>query len=81
MNCFSLGWVEHILIQIIVIIAVVAIIRLLIPFVLRALGVAGSVVVQAINIVLWAVVAIFVIIICFDLIECLLGSGGFFRLR
>ena len=33
--------------------------------------------IQSRAIVLWAVVAIFVLAICFELIQCLIGYGGF----
>ena len=45
--CFSLGWLEQLLIWIVI--------------------------VAALNIVMWAVICIFVIYICFDLISCLGG--------
>lgn len=72
--CFSMEWIEAILIRLVIICAVVAIIKLLVPFVLSAIGAAGGVIAAAINICLWAVIAIFVIIVCFDLIQCI---GGF----
>jgi hypothetical protein len=71
--CFSLGWIEQVLIWLVVVCAIVAILKLLLPFVLSQLGVAGGVITGAINIVLWAVIAIFVIYFCFDLISCLGG--------
>lgn len=72
--CFSLPWLQQLLINLVIICAVVAIIRLLVPFVVGVLGSAGGVIGQAINIVLWAVIAIFVIYICFGLISCLGGN-------
>ena len=71
--CFSLGWLEQLLVWIVIVCAVVGILKLLLPFVLTQLGVGGGIIVAAINIVIWAVIAIFVIYICFDLIECLGG--------
>lgn len=80
MGCFSLQWVEQLLIWLVIIVAVFAIINLLIPFVLsHAGGVLGqgvNIVIAALRIVFWAVVVIVVIIICFDLISCLIGHGG-----
>jgi hypothetical protein len=55
--------------------AVVAILRLLLPYVLGQLGVAGDLIMRVINIVMWAVVLIFVIYFCFALVSCL-GAGG-----
>jgi hypothetical protein len=72
--CFSLGWVEHLLVWLVVICAVVAIVQLLLPLIITPLG---GVVAQIIKIVLWAVVAIAVIYVCFDLISCV---GAFPRL-
>ena len=74
--CFSLGWLGQLLIWIVIAVAIFAILKLLIPWVLAQLGAAGSIIAQVINIVLWAVVVIFVIYICFDLISCLIGMGG-----
>lgn len=74
--CFTLGWLEQLLIWVVVVCAVFAIIRLLVPFVLSQLGAGGSIIAQAISIVLWAIIAIFVIYICFALVGCLLSMGG-----
>ena len=79
--CFSLAWIEQILIWAVVVVAVVAIIKILIALVLPQLGWAGSVIMQGLNIVMWAVVAIFVIVICFDLIGCLITYAPHMSLR
>ena len=82
--CFSLAWVEQLLIWLICVCAIgliwlicvcaiVGILRLVLPFVLTQLGVGGGVIMQAINIVIWAVIAVFVVVVCFDLIGCLGG--------
>jgi hypothetical protein len=71
--CFSIPWIEHLLIMLVIIGACVAFVRLVLPNILGALGAAGGVVAGAINIILWAVVIIFVIILFFDLIQC---AGG-----
>jgi hypothetical protein len=71
--CFSLAWIEQILIWAVIVVAVVAIIKILIALVLPQLGWAGSIIMQVLNIVMWAVIAIFVIVICFDLIGCLIS--------
>jgi hypothetical protein len=80
MGCFSLQWIEQLLIWLVIMVAVFAIINLLIPYVLRhaggVLGEGVTIVVAALRIVFWAVVVIVVIIICFDLISCLVGHGG-----
>jgi hypothetical protein len=74
--CLSLDFIKQLLIDLVVIGAVFAIIKLLLPLALTWLGGAGSVIAQVINIILYAIIIIFVIIICFDLISCLLGGGG-----
>jgi hypothetical protein len=45
------------------------------------LGDAMNIILQIIKIVVWAIVAIFVIYVAFDLISCLIGSGGLPKLR
>jgi len=67
MGCFSLGWIEQLCIWLIVVCAVVAIIRLLVPFLTGMIG---------IPLVLWCVVAIMCVYIIFSLLECVLSAGG-----
>lgn len=74
MACFSLAWLEQLLIWLIVIAAVVALVRLLLPLIVGPLGVAGSTVTQALNIIIWAIVAVAVIVLIFDLLTCLVGA-------
>ena len=74
--CFSIEWWEQLLVWIVIVVAIVSILRLLLPWVLGQLGAGGGILAQVINIVLWAVICIFVIYICFALIECLLSAGG-----
>lgn len=69
-GCFSLGAIENLLIWLVVVGAVVALIRLLVPVVVGPLGQFGSIVVQALYIVLWAIVAIAVIVLIFELLAC-----------
>lgn len=79
--CFSVAFVFQLGIWLVVIGAVYAIIKLVVPFVLSQLGGPGSLLAQVINIVLWAVMAILVLYLIWDLVECLLGSGGLSRPR
>ena len=74
MSCFSLQWLEQILIYLVCVGAVIAIIRLIVPWVLEQIGI--PLVGQVINIILWAIVCILVIYIVFALLSCLLGGGG-----
>ncbi len=81
MGCFSLGWLEQVLINLVIICAIIAILKLLVPLLVGLLsplmGGGAAVIGQIITIVLYAIVAIFVIYIVFGLIQCLVGSGGF----
>jgi hypothetical protein len=76
MRCFSLELIEQVLIWLVVIGAVIAIVRLLLPAVLAQFGGGGSILIAALNILMWAVVLVFVIIVCFYLISCLLSFGA-----
>lgn len=78
MSCFSLGFLQQLVIWVIVAAAIIAIIQLLIPWLESA---TWPVLGQIIRIVLWAVVAIVVVYIIFALLSCLLGSGPPFRVR
>lgn len=71
--CFSLQWFEQLCIMIVIIMALWAIIKLFLPYLLQFLP---DVVVQIIRIVVWAVLAIVCIYIIFGLLSCLLGAGG-----
>ncbi len=74
--CFSLDLLKQLLIDLVVIGAIFAIIKLIVPLAMTWLGNAGSVIVQVINIILYAIIIIFVIIVVFGLLSCLLGAGG-----
>lgn len=74
--CFSLSWIMNLLIWAVIIGAVFALVKLLLPVALGPLGQPGAILVQAINIIIWTIIIIFVIYIIFELISCLLGSGG-----
>ena len=78
MACFTLGFLQQLIIWCIVTAALVACLQLLIPwlssFTWPILG-------QVLRIILWAIVAIIVVYIIFTLLSCLLGSGPPFRLR
>ena len=78
--CFSLDFLKQILILAVVLVAIISILGLLIPFIVAKLGlVLGSgwaLCVAAFRIFIWALVAIIVIIFCFELIACLLSFTG-----
>jgi len=82
MACFTLGFLQALIIQIIIIAAIIAIIKLLVPFLVSLTG--WPILGQILMIVLWAIVAIMVVYLIFALLSCLIGSGGglgSFRLR
>jgi len=73
MGCFSLAWLEQMLIWLVIASAIVACIQLLIPWIT---SVTFPIVGQVLNIILWAVIAIIAIYIIFALLSCLIGMGG-----
>ena len=76
--CFSAAWFVSLLIWLIIVCAVIAIGRIVLPIVLGWLGVAGGVVMQVINVVLIAFVLIVLVWFCYDLLMC---AGGVPRVR
>jgi hypothetical protein len=74
--CFSLAWLEQLLIWIVIIVAIFSLLKLVVPWILSKLGAEGGIVMQAISIVLWAFIAICIIYFIFMLISCLLSMGG-----
>ncbi len=74
MACFTLGFLQALIVQIIIISAVIAVIKLVVPWLTSVIGI--PIVGQIIMIILWAIVAIMVVYLVFALLGCLLGSGG-----
>lgn len=72
MGCFSFQWLEQVLVWLVIIGAIVAILRLLIPWIVSMTGV--PIIGQALEIILWAIIAIYVIYFIFALLGCL-GGG------
>jgi hypothetical protein len=72
--CFSLAWLEQLVVWLIVIAAIIAVIRLVIPFLDSLTG--FPIIGQILMIILWAVVAIALVIIIFGLLSCVLGGSG-----
>jgi hypothetical protein len=75
--CFSLAWLANLLIWIVVVAAVIAVLKLLIPWALGLVGIDAGPLMQIIQIIIYAIVAIFVIVVVFALLSCLMGGGGF----
>ncbi len=79
--CFSLDLIQHLLIIAVVIIVVLGILALIVPFVVSkmggALGEGYALLVKVFKLVFWGFVAIALILICFQLIACVISwSGG-----
>lgn len=74
--CFSVAFLGALLVKLIVLCAIFAIIRLVIPAALGQFGFAGGIIGQIINIVAWAVFWIIVVWFMVDVIECLFSMGG-----
>ena len=73
--CFSMAWAEELCIWLVIVFAVIAVIRLVMPILLGWIG--SPLIVGIINIILWAVVAIMAIKVIFMLFSCILvGPGG-----
>jgi hypothetical protein len=73
--CFSLSFIENLLIQIVIVAVVVGILRLLVPWILGLLGFDMSVPMRIVNLLIAAVVIIWLIVLCFDLLGCIGGIG------
>lgn len=78
--CFSMEWIEHLLILAVVVTAIVLILQAIINYVLPNLPAmfAGAVglITQIIKIVIWAIIIIAVIIFAFSMISCLWSMSG-----
>ena len=71
--CFSIGWLEQLLVWLVIVAAIIMVLKLIVPWVASQLGV--PIIAQVLNIILWAVIVIFVIYFCFAMLSCL-GGGG-----
>ncbi len=74
--CFPLPWIENFLVWLAIVIGAIAFVNLIGPWILKQLGASldGGVIIHALRIVVWVIVAIFVIHTVFDLLACF-GSG------
>lgn len=72
MPCFTLGFLEQLIVWLIIVGAIVACIKLLVPWISELVT---PIVGQVIMIILWAVVAIMVVYLIFGLLGCLVGAG------
>ncbi len=76
--CFSVGWVVQMLAFLIVLCAIIAILRI---WVFPMLGGTDPRIVSTINIIIWAVVCLFVLYVCAELLLCAFSGGGFLSPR
>lgn len=78
MACFSLEWIKQLLIWLVVLCVLIGTVKLLLPMVLSWFGAppGGGTVITILGYIMWAAVAIFCIIIVFDLISCVTASGS-----
>lgn len=77
--CFSVLWLVHLLIELVIVAGIVAIALLLLPILFNWLGVAGNLVMQIIRIIVAVIVIIAIIWFCYDLWVC--AAGGALTLR
>lgn len=75
MACMSVAFFFSLMIWLVVVGAIYAIIKLVVPAVLANFGGPGTLLAQAINIILWAVLLVTVLLLIWDLVECLVGGG------
>lgn len=75
MACLSAGFFFSLAIWLVVVGALYALIKLILPAVLANFGGPGTLLARAIQIILYAVLLIAVLYLIWDLVECLLGSG------
>jgi hypothetical protein len=73
--CFSLGWLEALLINIVILAVVIGVLRILIPWVMGLLGVNVEPLMRIINLIIIGIVVIWAIYFVFSLLGCL-GGGG-----
>lgn len=75
--CLSWAWLGSVLIWLIIVCAAIAIANVLVPWVAAKVGASpdGGVVVQILRIVVWAVLAVYLVLIVIDLLACVFGGG------
>jgi len=75
MSCLSLGFLQALIIQCIIIAVVVGVVQILVPWLVSFTG--WAMLGQIVNIIMWGIIAILIVYIVFALLGCLVGSGGF----
>jgi hypothetical protein len=73
--CFSLSWIEALLVNVVIIAVIVGVLRILVPWIIGLLGVVAGPLMAIINIIIWGIVLIWLIYFVFSLLGCI-GGGG-----
>ncbi len=74
MACFTLAFLEQLIVYAIVVAAIVGVLQLLIPWLS---SVTWPIIGQIIKIILWAIVAIVIVYLIFALLSCVIGGVPF----
>lgn len=74
MSCLSLGFLQALIIQCIIIAVIIAVLKLLVPWLVDFTG--WPILGQVIMIILWGIIAIMIVYIIFALLGCLVGGTG-----
>ena len=72
--CFSMPWLLQLCVWIVIAVALVSILRIVIPWIASWAGLPAPIL-AILNIVIWAIICIVALYIIFDLLSCLLGGG------
>jgi hypothetical protein len=70
--CFSLPFIEHFLIWLVWVVAFITVLKLLLPRILGRFGDAGTLAIQIIDVIVWAVILVAIIYVAFTVLNCLL---------
>lgn len=79
MSCLSLGFLQALIVQMIVIGVIIAVLKLLVPWLVSFTG--WPILGQIIMIILWGIIAIMIVYLIFALLGCLTGGGGYHPFR
>ncbi len=74
MQCFTLGFLESLIIWIIIAAVIIGILQLLIPWLQ---SITFPIIGQVIQWILWGIIAIMVVMFIFSLLSCLVGGAPF----
>lgn len=76
--CFGLDWLESILIDLVWLAVVVGVLTILVPWVFGMVGWPLGPLMQIVKLIVAGIVAVFVIVVVFEMLSCL--GGGHFAL-